>query len=44
VTLGRACVVVSSIVGLRASRTIGAYGLSKAAGMQLVRNPAVEWG
>ncbi len=39
-----AIVVVSSIVGLRASRTIGAYGLSKAAGMQLVRNLAVEWG
>ena len=36
--------VVSSIAGLRGSATLGAYGVSKAADMQLVRNLAVEWG
>ncbi len=36
--------IVSSIAGLRGSPTIGAYGVSKAADMQLVRNLAVEWG
>ncbi|MBC7800277.1 MAG: glucose 1-dehydrogenase [Gemmatimonadaceae bacterium] len=36
--------VVSSIAGLRGSATLGAYGISKAADMQLVRNLAVEWG
>ena len=37
-------IVVSSIGGLRGSPTIGAYCISKAADMQLVRNLAVEVG
>jgi len=41
---GGACVIVSSIAGLRGSRMLGAYGLSKAADAQLARNLAVEWG
>ena len=36
--------IVSSIAGLRGNRMLGAYGVSKAADMQLVRNLAVEWG
>ena len=39
-----AIILVSSIAGLRGSATLGAYGVSKAADMQLVRNLAVEWG
>ncbi|BEV00761.1 SDR family oxidoreductase [Novosphingobium olei] len=39
-----AVIVVSSIGGLRGSATIGAYCISKAADMQLVRNLAVEVG
>jgi NAD(P)-dependent dehydrogenase (short-subunit alcohol dehydrogenase family) len=39
-----AVIVVSSIAGLRGSPSIGAYAVSKAADMQLVRNLAVEWG
>jgi NAD(P)-dependent dehydrogenase (short-subunit alcohol dehydrogenase family) len=39
-----AIVVISSIAGLRGQTTIGAYGISKAADMQLVRNLAVELG
>ena len=39
-----AVIVVSSIGGLRGSATLGVYGLSKAADMQLVRNIACEWG
>ena len=39
-----AVIVVSSIGGLRGSALIGAYNVSKAADMQLVRNLAVEWG
>ena len=41
---GGAIVVVSSIAGIRGTDTIGAYGVSKAADMQLVRNLAVELG
>ena len=41
---GGAIVVISSIGGLVGSRTLGAYAISKAADMQLVRNLAVEWG
>ena len=41
---GGAVIVISSIAGLRGTPTIGAYGISKAADMQLVRNIAVEWG
>ncbi|RYY16101.1 MAG: SDR family oxidoreductase [Alphaproteobacteria bacterium] len=37
-------IIVSSIAGLRGNATIGAYGVSKAADMQLTRNLAVEWG
>jgi NAD(P)-dependent dehydrogenase (short-subunit alcohol dehydrogenase family) len=39
-----AIVVVSSIAGLRGSESLGAYGISKAADMQLVRTLAVELG
>lgn len=36
--------IVSSIGGLKGSATLGAYGISKAADMQLARNLAIEWG
>ncbi|MEX2481406.1 MAG: SDR family oxidoreductase [Gammaproteobacteria bacterium] len=39
-----AVIVVSSIGGLRASETLGAYCISKAADLQLVRNLALENG
>ncbi|MEQ1619748.1 MAG: SDR family oxidoreductase [Terricaulis sp.] len=39
-----AIVIVSSIGGLRASPVLGAYGISKAADMQLARNLAMEFG
>jgi NAD(P)-dependent dehydrogenase (short-subunit alcohol dehydrogenase family) len=39
-----AVIIVSSIAGLRGTATLGAYGISKAADMQLARNLAVEWG
>ncbi|MES2535356.1 MAG: SDR family oxidoreductase [Pseudomonadota bacterium] len=39
-----AIVIISSITGLQGSAKIGAYGISKAADMQLARNLAVEWG
>ena len=39
-----AILIVSSIGGMHGSATIGAYNVSKAADMQLVRNLAVEWG
>ena len=41
---GGAVVIVSSIAGLKGSNVLGAYGISKAADMQLARNLAVEWG
>ena len=41
---GGSVIIISSIAGLRGSTTLGAYGISKAADMQLVRNLAVEWG
>lgn len=41
---GGALVLVSSIAGLLGNRVIGAYGMSKAAQMQLVRNLAIELG
>ncbi|MBV8913062.1 MAG: glucose 1-dehydrogenase, partial [Acetobacteraceae bacterium] len=41
---GGSVIVISSIAGLRGNPTIGAYGISKAADMQLVRNLAAEWG
>jgi NAD(P)-dependent dehydrogenase (short-subunit alcohol dehydrogenase family) len=37
-------IVVSSIAGLKGNTHLGAYGISKAADMQLVRNLAVEYG
>jgi NAD(P)-dependent dehydrogenase (short-subunit alcohol dehydrogenase family) len=37
-------ILMSSIAGLRGNRSIGAYGVSKAALAQLARNLAVEWG
>ena len=39
-----AVVIVSSIGGLKGSTVLGAYGISKAADMQMARNLAVEWG
>jgi NAD(P)-dependent dehydrogenase (short-subunit alcohol dehydrogenase family) len=39
-----AVMIVSSIGGLRGSPVLGAYGISKAADMQLARALAVEWG
>ncbi len=39
-----AVIVVSSVAGLKGNTHLGAYGISKAADMQLVRNLAVEWG
>lgn len=41
---GGSVVIISSIAGLKGSRMLGAYGLSKAADAQLARNLAVEWG
>ena len=37
-------IVISSIAGLKGNLSLGAYGISKAADFQLVRNLAVEWG
>jgi NAD(P)-dependent dehydrogenase (short-subunit alcohol dehydrogenase family) len=39
-----AIVIVASIAGFVGSAWLGAYGISKAADMQLARNLAVEWG
>lgn len=39
-----AVVIVSSIGGLKGSSSLGTYGISKAADMQMARNLAVEWG
>lgn len=36
--------IISSIGGMKGSTTIGAYGISKAADMQLARNLAAEYG
>ncbi len=37
-------IIIGSTGGLRGTATLGAYGMSKAADMQLVRNITVEWG
>jgi NAD(P)-dependent dehydrogenase (short-subunit alcohol dehydrogenase family) len=37
-------IIVSSVAGFVGSAMLGAYGISKAADMQLARNLAVEWG
>jgi NAD(P)-dependent dehydrogenase (short-subunit alcohol dehydrogenase family) len=39
-----AVIIVSSVSGFSGSTMLGAYGISKAADMQLARNLAVEWG
>ena len=39
-----AVIIISSIGGLKGSAVLGAYGISKAADFQLVRNLAVEYG
>jgi NAD(P)-dependent dehydrogenase (short-subunit alcohol dehydrogenase family) len=39
-----AVVIISSIAGLKGNKMLGAYGISKAADFELVRNLAVEWG
>ena len=39
-----AIIIISSIAGLKGNSMLGAYGISKAADFQLVRNLAVEWG
>lgn len=41
---GGAAMLISSIAGLKGTRLLGAYGISKAADAQLARNLAVEWG
>jgi NAD(P)-dependent dehydrogenase (short-subunit alcohol dehydrogenase family) len=41
---GGSFIVVGSIAGLLANTVVGAYGISKAADHQLVRNLAAEWG
>lgn len=41
---GGAVIIVSSIAGIKGSSVLGAYGISKAADMQMARNLAVEWG
>jgi NAD(P)-dependent dehydrogenase (short-subunit alcohol dehydrogenase family) len=41
---GGVVILVSSIGGLKGSDKLGAYGISKAADMQMARNLAVEWG
>jgi NAD(P)-dependent dehydrogenase (short-subunit alcohol dehydrogenase family) len=39
-----AIIIVSSVCGLRGSSTLAAYGISKAADLQIARNIAVEYG
>lgn len=41
---GGAVIIISSIAGLKGSRNLGGYAISKAADMQIARNLAVEWG
>ena len=41
---GGAFLVMSSIAGMRGNRVLSGYGISKAAGAQLARNLAVQWG
>lgn len=41
---GGSIMIVSSVGGLRASVNLGAYGISKAADMQIARNLAFEYG
>jgi NAD(P)-dependent dehydrogenase (short-subunit alcohol dehydrogenase family) len=39
-----AIIIISSVAGFKGSATIGAYGISKAADLQLARNLAIEYG
>jgi len=41
---GGAAIIISSIAGIKGTKLLGAYGLSKAADSALARNLAVEWG
>ncbi|WP_346830116.1 glucose 1-dehydrogenase [Pseudomonas abietaniphila] len=41
---GGSVVLMASIAGVRGNKSLGLYGLSKAALVQLARNLAVEWG
>jgi NAD(P)-dependent dehydrogenase (short-subunit alcohol dehydrogenase family) len=41
---GGSIIVISSVAGLIGTAQLGAYGISKAADMALVRNICVEWG
>jgi len=41
---GGSVILISSIAGLKGNDKLGAYGISKAADMQIARNLAVEWG
>ena len=41
---GGAVIIVSSIAGLKGTKSLGAYAISKAADMQIARNLALEWG
>jgi NAD(P)-dependent dehydrogenase (short-subunit alcohol dehydrogenase family) len=41
---GGAVIIVASIAALAGTKWLGAYGISKAAGIALARNLAVEWG
>ena len=41
---GGSVILVSSIAGLKGSRMLGTYSVTKAASMQMARNLAVEWG
>jgi NAD(P)-dependent dehydrogenase (short-subunit alcohol dehydrogenase family) len=43
-TGGGSFIIMSSISGLRGNGLLGAYGITKAAGAQLARNLAVQWG
>lgn len=41
---GGAFLIMSSLAGLRGNRSLGGYGVTKAANAQLARNLAVQWG
>jgi NAD(P)-dependent dehydrogenase (short-subunit alcohol dehydrogenase family) len=41
---GGSVTLTSSLAGLRGNRSIGLYGMAKAANAQLARNLAIEWG
>jgi NAD(P)-dependent dehydrogenase (short-subunit alcohol dehydrogenase family) len=41
---GGSVIITSSIAGIRGNKALGLYGVSKAAGAELARSLAVEWG